>query len=195
MPLVIEFLGPKRQPELLAYDPREKASHGMMLPPGRLHNSSNRASRCTQHCDHFGLLGIRPGLALMLRRGFSCPVTRCLAFGRLCNNRLGDPPLINSPGGATQPARSRRVKRCGSGGTVPLPWSLTAQEQRARIPMATRKTPAAGTFESARRRQIIQQVQAAIARELTARWTPARDLPQRIVDLVRELHRRLRERS
>jgi hypothetical protein len=57
-----------------------------------------------------------------------------------------------------------------------------------------RKKQAAGTFDSDRRRQVIREIQAAVARELAKQCEAPMTLPQRIADLVRELHRRLRKR-
>jgi hypothetical protein len=42
---------------------------------------------------------------------------------------------------------------------------------------------------------VIKEMQAAIARELAAQSEVPKSMPQRIADLVRELHRRLREAS
>ena len=46
---------------------------------------------------------------------------------------------------------------------------------------------------SARKHLIIKKIQAAVARELAARSEVPKTMPQRIADLVRELHWRLRE--
>jgi hypothetical protein len=43
-----------------------------------------------------------------------------------------------------------------------------------------------------RKRQVIKEIQAAIARELRACTDLPTTIPQRIADLARELHRRLR---
>jgi hypothetical protein len=56
-----------------------------------------------------------------------------------------------------------------------------------------RKRGAGGTLQSARKQLIIKEVQAAVARELAARSEVPKTMPQRIADLLRELHRRLRE--
>jgi hypothetical protein len=48
------------------------------------------------------------------------------------------------------------------------------------------------TLQSARKRVIIKEIQAAVARELAARSELPKTMPQRIADLLRELHRRLR---
>ena len=49
------------------------------------------------------------------------------------------------------------------------------------------------TLGSARKHLIIKEIQAAVARELAARSEVPKTMPQRIADLLRELHRRLRE--
>jgi len=49
------------------------------------------------------------------------------------------------------------------------------------------------TLGSARKHLIIKEIQAAIARELAAYSEVPKTVPQRIADLLRELHRRLRE--
>jgi hypothetical protein len=48
---------------------------------------------------------------------------------------------------------------------------------------------------SARKHLIIKEVQAAVARELAAQSEVPKTMPQRIADLLRELHRRLRNTS
>jgi len=58
--------------------------------------------------------------------------------------------------------------------------------------MGTSKNPVGETVESARRRETIQEMQRIIARELRNGLEPLKDLPQRLADLARELHRRLR---
>jgi hypothetical protein len=49
------------------------------------------------------------------------------------------------------------------------------------------------TLQSARKHLIIKEIQAAVARELAARSEVPKTMPQRIADLLRELHRRLRD--
>jgi hypothetical protein len=56
-----------------------------------------------------------------------------------------------------------------------------------------RKKAGGEALQSARKR-VIKEMQAAIARELAQSEVP-KSMPQRIADLVRELHRRLREAS
>jgi hypothetical protein len=51
------------------------------------------------------------------------------------------------------------------------------------------------TLQSARERVIIKEIQAAVGRELAARSEVPKTMPQRIADLLRELHRRLRDPS
>jgi hypothetical protein len=51
------------------------------------------------------------------------------------------------------------------------------------------------TLQSARKQLIIKEIQAAIARELAARSEVPKTVPKRIADLLRELHRRLRDPS
>ena len=51
------------------------------------------------------------------------------------------------------------------------------------------------TLQSARKHQIIKEMQAAIAREFAAQSEVPKTVPQKIADLLRELHRRLREAS
>jgi hypothetical protein len=48
------------------------------------------------------------------------------------------------------------------------------------------------TLRSARKHVIINEIQAAVARELAARSEVPKTMPQRIADLLRKLHRRLR---
>jgi signal recognition particle subunit SEC65 len=48
------------------------------------------------------------------------------------------------------------------------------------------------TLQSARERVIIKEIQAAVGRELAAQCEVPKTMPQRIADLLRELHRRLR---
>jgi hypothetical protein len=55
-----------------------------------------------------------------------------------------------------------------------------------------RRHGTAATLQSARKRVIIKEIQAAVARELAARSQVPKTMPQRISDLLRELHRRLR---
>jgi hypothetical protein len=47
-------------------------------------------------------------------------------------------------------------------------------------------------LQSERKHLIIKEMQTALARELAARTKVPKTMPQRIADLVRELHRRLR---
>ena len=49
------------------------------------------------------------------------------------------------------------------------------------------------TLQSARKHLIIKEIQAAVARELAARSEIPKTMPRRIADLLRELHRRLRD--
>ena len=49
------------------------------------------------------------------------------------------------------------------------------------------------TLQSARKHLIIKEIQAAVARELAARSEVPKTMPQRIAELLRELHRRLRD--
>jgi hypothetical protein len=58
-----------------------------------------------------------------------------------------------------------------------------------------RKKAGGEALQSARKRVVIKEMQAAIARELAAQSEVPKSMPQRIADLVRELHRRLREAS
>ncbi len=58
-----------------------------------------------------------------------------------------------------------------------------------------RKPSMRETFEATRREQIIREVQRTIARELAAFSQVPKTIPPRIADLLRELHRRLREHS
>jgi hypothetical protein len=62
--------------------------------------------------------------------------------------------------------------------------------------MITRRTKMnpAETLDTTRRHEAIRQIQAAIARELARQFEPPKTLPSRIADLVRELHRQLRNR-
>jgi hypothetical protein len=49
------------------------------------------------------------------------------------------------------------------------------------------------TLEATRREQIIREIQRTVARELAALSEVPKTIPPRIADLLRELHRRLRE--
>ena len=49
------------------------------------------------------------------------------------------------------------------------------------------------TLQSARKHLIIKEIQAAVARELAAQSKVPETMPQRIADLLRELHQRLRD--
>jgi hypothetical protein len=60
--------------------------------------------------------------------------------------------------------------------------------------MGTRRPTRAETLNSQRKRQAIREVQAAVAQELAKECELPKTVPQRIVDLVRELHRLLRGR-
>ena len=51
----------------------------------------------------------------------------------------------------------------------------------------------AGTLGSVRKHLIINEIQAAVARELAAQSKVPETMPQRIADLLRELHQRLRD--
>ena len=59
----------------------------------------------------------------------------------------------------------------------------------------TRRHGTGETLQSARKRVIIKEIQAAVARELAARSEVPQTMPQKIADLLRELHRRLRNPS
>jgi L-lysine 2,3-aminomutase len=50
-----------------------------------------------------------------------------------------------------------------------------------------------GTLASARKHLIIKEIQAAVARELAAQSKVPETTPQRIADLLRELHQQLRD--
>jgi hypothetical protein len=71
--------------------------------------------------------------------------------------------------------------------------SLASKKPACETRPMVRKKQAAGTFDSDRRRQAIREAQAAVARELAKECEAPMTLPQRIADLVQELHRRLRE--
>jgi hypothetical protein len=58
-----------------------------------------------------------------------------------------------------------------------------------------RRYGTAENLESARKQLIIKEIQAAVARELAAKSQFPKTMPQRIADLLRELHRRLRNTS
>jgi hypothetical protein len=60
-------------------------------------------------------------------------------------------------------------------------------------PVTTKKTNVAANMERARKQQAIREIQAAVARQLAAQCKTPKTVPQRIADLLRELHRRLRE--
>jgi hypothetical protein len=57
------------------------------------------------------------------------------------------------------------------------------------------RNKAGGEALQSARKRVIKEMQAAIARELAAQSEVPKSMPQRIADLVRELHRRLREAS
>jgi hypothetical protein len=52
----------------------------------------------------------------------------------------------------------------------------------------------AETLETVRKHRIIREIQNAVARELAAQSTLPKTVPRRIAQLLRELHKRLRER-
>jgi hypothetical protein len=58
-----------------------------------------------------------------------------------------------------------------------------------------RKKASGEVLLSARKRTIIKEVQAAIAKEMAAQSNVPQEMPPRIAELIRELHRRLREAS
>ena len=58
-----------------------------------------------------------------------------------------------------------------------------------------RRYGTAESLGSARKHLIIREIQAAVARELAAQSEVPKTMPQRIADLLRELHRRLRNTS
>ena len=58
-----------------------------------------------------------------------------------------------------------------------------------------RKHGTGETLKSAHKHVIIKEIQAAVARELAAQSEVPKTVPQRIADLLRELHRRLRDRG
>jgi hypothetical protein len=64
--------------------------------------------------------------------------------------------------------------------------------RRARGARMARRHGTGETLHSARKHLIIKEIQAAVARELAARSEVPKTMPQRIADLLRELHRRLR---
>jgi hypothetical protein len=65
--------------------------------------------------------------------------------------------------------------------------------RRARGARMARRDGTGEILQSARKHLIIKEIQAAIARELAARSEVPKTMPQRIADLLRELHRRLRD--
>jgi hypothetical protein len=65
-------------------------------------------------------------------------------------------------------------------------------EQGGENPMG-QKPSEREALEAERRNQMIREVQTKIARELAAMSEVPQTMPPRIADLVRELHRRLRE--
>jgi hypothetical protein len=67
--------------------------------------------------------------------------------------------------------------------------------RRARGARMARRHGTGETLHSARKHLIIKEIQAAVARELGARCEVPKTMPQRIADLLRELHRRLRNPS
>jgi hypothetical protein len=67
--------------------------------------------------------------------------------------------------------------------------------RRARGARMARRHGTRETLQSARKHLIIKEIQAAVARELGARCEVPKTMPQRIADLLRELHRRLRNPS
>ena len=88
--------------------------------------------------------------------------------------------------------KTREIQGLDRGlGTNAQPWPLRQKSDALENAMS-RKQGAGASFESARKRQVIKEIQAAIARELAARTEIPRTIPQRIADLLRELHRRLR---
>jgi len=65
--------------------------------------------------------------------------------------------------------------------------------RRARGARMARRHSTGETLHSARKHLIIKEIQAAVARELATRSEVPKTMPQRIADLLRELHRRLRD--
>ena len=65
-------------------------------------------------------------------------------------------------------------------------------EQLASDGMRRRANNTGQALQSARKHRIISEIQRAVARELAAQAEIPTTMPQRIADLMRELHRRLR---
>jgi hypothetical protein len=64
--------------------------------------------------------------------------------------------------------------------------------RRAGVPTGPAGTAQEETPGSARKHLTIKEIQSAVARELAAQSEIPKTMPQRIADLLRELHRRLR---
>jgi hypothetical protein len=58
--------------------------------------------------------------------------------------------------------------------------------------MAGSENHTAEAVKSLRRREAIEEIQRAVARQLRNELQPPKSMPQRLADLARELHRRLR---
>jgi hypothetical protein len=69
-----------------------------------------------------------------------------------------------------------------------LPQTIDARGARM-----ARRHGTGETLQSARKHLIIKEIQATVARELAARSEVPKTMPRRIADLLRELHRRLRD--
>jgi hypothetical protein len=81
---------------------------------------------------------------------------------------------------------------CGQPGTKIHRSALCETSDARRGADMARRYGTGETLGSARKHLIIKEIQAAIARELAAQSEVPKTVPQRIADLLRELHRRLR---
>jgi hypothetical protein len=92
-----------------------------------------------------------------------------------------------SSGRVRQMVLSRRLS-CGT----KVPSRALCQVPDARGDRMARRHGIGATLQAARKHSIIKEIQAAVARELAARSEVPKTMPQRIAELLRELHRRLR---
>jgi hypothetical protein len=92
-----------------------------------------------------------------------------------------------SSGRVRQMGVSRRLS-CGT----KVQSRALCQVPDARGDRMARRHGIGATLQAARKHSIIKEIQAAVARELAARSEVPKTMPQRIAELLRELHRRLR---
>jgi hypothetical protein len=101
---------------------------------------------------------------------------------------------INSPGrGGDAAGLLPRREMLGLARNAMPPLIILSKRTLPRTVMGTRRTIPAEALKS-QRKEAIREIQAAVARELAKQHELPKTVPQRIADLVREMHRLLRER-